>query len=210
MKKLITLTIFMALIICIYSLNAGASPVTVWWDVKGITDKNAISPPGPGDLLPDTKVDLIPCQKVWLDLYVSGIPQPGITNFDFNLFYDSNQFTYDPPNHPSFKLNTQWEYFNPYIEIGDGYIYVEGGAQTGVGIFGDNIEIALVDFHCKKVGEPYTLEFEFFNIYKIKTGEKIPIEYIPLTINNVPIPPTLILLGSGLLGVIGLRRKFRF
>ncbi|MCM8798999.1 MAG: hypothetical protein NC821_06035, partial [Candidatus Omnitrophica bacterium] len=31
-----------------------------------------------------------------------------------------------------------------------------------------------------------------------------------ITWSAVPIPPTLILLGSGLLGVIGLRRKFHF
>jgi len=208
MKKLIIIVLWV-FISGIFSLNANASTVTLWWDVKGITDKDATSPPSTGDKQPDTWVNLIPCQKVWLDLYVSNIPSPGADFFDFELIYDANQFTFDPPLHPSIKLGPGWTY-QPYSDnSSSGLIIAWAGAETGKAFYGDNIEIALIDLHCKKVGS-YTLIFDYFYLYETGSGDLFQIEYIPLTINNVPIPGTLILIGSGLLGLIGLRRRFHF
>lgn len=210
MKKLMFTTLFLVFLLGIWSSNAGASIATLWWDVKGITDKSATQPPGPGDLIPDTKVDLLVCQKVWLDLYVSGILPPGAVNFAFNLNYDSEQFTYEPPNHPSLKVGEIWSNLDfRYVDVGNGYIIGEGAMpMSGVKeVFGDNIEIAMIDFHCKRVGS-YTLNFEEFGLWNM-AGNSYDLGYIPLTINNVPIPGALLLLGSGLLGILGLRRKIR-
>ena len=217
MKKVIFLVLAWFFFLSMWSSTAVAAP-TFWFDVKGITDKDATAPPGPGDGIPDTKVHLKPCEKVWIDILISGVPtgdKPGwglVSIGSLDIFYDPKSFTWEQGVHPSMDMDDEnWPFMQKEEWVEPGHLHMEGGASLGTGHYGDDIEVALIAFHC--AGPPfgeYPIRLEYSMMYLLDGTEISGItEYIPLTINQVPIPTTLLLLGSGIIGVIGLRRKIQ-
>ena len=220
MRKVMFLALAWFFLLGMWSSTAVAAPYTpdpyvptFWFDVKGITDKDATEPPGPGDGIPDTKVHLKPCEKVWIDILISGVPEPGLVSIgSLDIHYDPEPFTWKPGVHPSMDMDDEnWPFMQKEKWVAPGYLHMEGGASLGTSNKGDDIEVALIAFHC--AGSPfgeYPIRLEYSMMYMLDGTEISGItEYIPLTINQVPIPTTLLLLGSGLIGVIGLRRKIQ-
>lgn len=58
-------------------------------------------------------------------------------------------------------------------------------------------------------GELLNLNFKLAIDHKILPGETVEIDFMQVATTNVPLPPSAYLLGSGLLGLLGWRRKAR-
>lgn len=99
---------------------------------------------------------------------------------------------------------------NNRLEMG-GYNFIPGGVRQ------DEIPLVNVTLHCIGVGETYLTQ-EFFsphgdNFYLDTPtftdflDPDIVFEPVTIKVNQVPIPGAFILLGSGLLGLIGIKKK---
>ena len=198
MKKLlvISLALFMML-----GLVGMASASYVWFDASSIK--------GGGDLKPDTSWKLLPCEVVWLELYASEIPTPGLISMGLIANYDPSQFEVTPGT--DFDHNNWW--FGT-LSTPPGAVDMTGG-RLMTGLAGDNIHLGTIELHCiapgtsliSLIGHPPPYD-DFVLLDGTVLDDSILLGKIEIE-NIVPIPGTLLLLGSGLAGIFGLgRRKF--
>ena len=164
-----------------------------------------------------------PCTYFDVDLVVSGLGDyapHSVGDFDIDILYDPTLMEFDSYVLGSFLGDVDW------FEADDWSL----GDPSGTGAI-DLAEVsylwpmelnlmqpsefilAELTFHCLGAGvsdisidgsDPYlTLGNELGNMFDVITlGE-------PLTISQTPEPATMLLLGTGLLGLAGFRRKFK-
>lgn len=177
------------------------------------------------DVTPGTTFDMtLQVKGVAEDIRVSAF-EMGATSQSAGtggLYYDSSQFAWTDPGEDVWGLNTtegmlpsahldpaMW-YFNPHIDTRtEGIIGVWAGnwnMTTPV-----DFDAVTIDLQCTAIGSE-TFDFsegnELFVLYYAGSGSPMsPDEIYGMTVNNVPIPSALLLLGSGLVGLVGMRKK---
>jgi len=154
--------------------------------------------------------ELKPGDTVSIDIYVSNVPSPGLVRMGVDIVYDSDRLEV-----VSADIDwTNWhrgpgvQHTIPEIEM--------KGERLEPGLSGDNIKLGTIELKCKALGiselwlydsdrggnyDDFLLIDGTVLDYQIVNGVKLA------EINNVPIPSTLILLGSGLIGFLGLGRR---
>lgn len=162
--------------------------------------------------------EMLPSEMVWIDLYVSNVPTPGLQSMGFDFTYDFTQLEVTPGTEPS-AMN--W-YITPSVDISiPGEVEMKGGRIGGLGP--DDVLLGTIELHCIAPGtsdlwlfdsdRAYDLAPTAFNDFVLADGTVLDgqlVDGILLgTITNVPIPGAIWLLGAGFVGLAGLRRKLR-
>ena len=161
----------------------------------------------------DTDIILNLGQWVYADIYVSGLPPEGegTVGMGFDLTFDASNLEAAGLVFPSYFMNTGLS------EIIPGHVRAEAWAvPPGSDVGGDNILLATFALHCTGISldELWLNDFDGRAQWVLKDGSVLDGELFPThiaTVDNVPIPGAVWLLGSGLLGLVGtgLRRKKR-
>ncbi|MBN2808506.1 MAG: hypothetical protein JXR80_03330 [Deltaproteobacteria bacterium] len=201
MKKLLV-TVVVAFMMC-FSTTAFAIPAsgTVWFDFDG-------------DVMPDTELSLLPGGIFDVDIYISSLDPVYTMGFDF---------TYDPTQTGVITKSANaalWPYQPDAQETVPGTITFMGGAPLGGGdlgsqstVSGDNILLASLEMECLGVGISYFVTgmssvsgAGFWNGVGVDIADTFT--WGEARVNQqVPIPGALILLGSGLLGLVSVRQR---
>jgi len=153
------------------------------------------------------------CDYFTFHIWLSDVPEPGLIAWNHDLVLD--------PKVEVVKVDIK----DPFI--GEGKIVGEelemgGMILTGEPVFGTTVSLANITFHCIELGEtdliqawhfPIAENFVLADFTSIDQDLGFPgtegFSPPSIRVNQVPIPTTLLLLGGGLIGVIGLRRKIR-
>jgi hypothetical protein len=164
---------------------------------------------------------LDPSEVVWIDVYVSNIPPPGLISMGFDIEYDPRQLAVTPGT----AVDAANWYINPQVNIDTpGEIEMKGGRVfPGLydplsGLAGNDIKLGTIELHCILPGisdlwlfdsdrqggyDDFVLQDGTVLDVQLKDGVKVG------TIINTPIPSAVLLLGSGLVGLLGFRRRMR-
>ena len=155
--------------------------------------------------------ELKPGETVLIDIYVSNVPDSGLISMGFDIVYDQTQLE---------VVSAYIDWINWYIgsvQHTSPEIEMKGGRITGLS--GDNIKLGTIELKCKALGISelwlYDSDREYglghYNDFVLANGTVLDYQIVNgvklAKINNVPIPNTLLLLGSGLIGLFGLGRK---
>lgn len=151
-----------------------------------------------------------------IDFWLSDVPSPGLIGWAQDLILDPlvelKEVNFENP------FSGKWEIVSNELEM---YALIP---PSGVNpVYGDKVPLVNITFHCLGVGitelipawhfpiaENYVLgDFSVLD-YALGFPEINLINPSKIVLNQVPIPGTLLLIGSGFLGLIGLKRKFRF
>ncbi len=214
MKKVGLLVVL--LILALVASNAFATP-TLTFDVDFYTNgANATDNYAKGGAYDTGQTILLrPSEIVWVDLYVSGLTEPGngLIGYGFSTSWNNVELASNLPASAASVPIYPWVDFG-LSGKGAGYLNVQAGHfPPGTGAEGNNILLATWQFTCTgaglsplvinnwPVGDPNWLTL---------LGEDLSgqVNNVALgTINNVPIPGAIWLLGSGLLGLLGFRRN---
>ncbi len=225
--KKITLLISVLFMFVIFAAPAFAyhtETPTAWWDING-------------DMVPDTEVTLAAGETLKADLYFSGIPEidPTYSSDGYITYANPDQFnelTLDDTHMNLDYENVRVENIG-FAANGDRWIYQSGGLPLGVSAHGDDlanlgehdvyypgsgIYWAGVQLTANDTIDP--LANIVLNIDGIDgelhaftwlngDGAFMPKDVINLTINPVPIPGAIWLLGSAILSIVGIKRKMK-
>ena len=212
-KKMIKV-LFLMFVVSIFTVPAFAgveatSPV-FWWDVNE-------------DMMPDTEVFLSPGDTLEANLYISGlVGEYGCTWIEMNINYISPEmFEVTDVNDSHLHLGFE----NLRLETAvPGQFFQRGGYILGYNLIGNDKPI-LGEYDVMGVSGLYfpgirltandnitadaNILLETEDILFGNWGDPLPIDMdtYALTINPVPIPGAVWLFGSGLLWLIGIRRK---
>ena len=155
--------------------------------------------------------ELKPGETVLIDIYVSNVPDSGLISMGFDIVYDQTQLE---------VVSAYIDWINWYIgsvQHTSPEIEMKGGRITGLS--GDNIKLGTIELKCKALGISELLlydsdqEYGFghYDDFVLANGTVLDYQIVNgvklAEINNVPIPSTLLLLGSGLIGFLGLGRR---
>ncbi|PXF54707.1 MAG: hypothetical protein C4B58_15720 [Deltaproteobacteria bacterium] len=161
----------------------------------------------------DTNIKLNPGNWVYADIYVSGLPPEGegTVSMGFDLTFDASSLEAAGLVLPSYLMDTGRS------EIIPGHVRAEAWVvPPGSDVGGDDILLATFALHCTaiSVDELWLNDFDETVQWVLKDGSVLDGELFPThiaTVDNVPIPGAIWLLGSGLLGLVGtgFRRKKR-
>jgi hypothetical protein len=194
---------------------------TFWWDIDG-------------DMNPDTTVNLAAGETLNADLYLSGVDPESIFNgVDGHITYANpdqfNELTLDDTH-----LNFDFELFRQeeigFAANGDRWIYQSGLLPLGVSDSGDDIAIlgeydvyypgsgiywAGLKLTANDTIDPLAnivlnldgIDGELDMFQPCGDGVWMPRDVMNLTINPVPVPAAVWLLGSGILGLVGINRR---
>ncbi len=163
----------------------------------------------------ETEWKLFPTEGVLIDLYVSNAPEPGLQSMGFDFVYDPAAIRVEAGTGSETAIGTNWFIPGP-VETSPGVLQMTGGRIGG--LVGDNIKLATIDLSCLAptgITELFLFDSDRGGTYDdfvlvdgtlldgdlaggIKLGE----------INQVPIPGAIWILGSGLVALVGLRRRF--
>lgn len=159
---------------------------------------------GPGDLGGTFKLQ--PGEQINVDIYFST---------DLDIIAGSWDLQYSPFALASVEDTTDpgspWG-FGPLWDISPGSVkFQDGVAVLGSSVTGDNIIFGSVLFQCQGPGEVDLLLAIDPTIGGFLTAtDVVPFDNVNLgTLNQVPIPGAIWLLGTGLLGLVGIRRNRR-
>ena len=155
--------------------------------------------------------ELNPGETVSIDIYVSNVPNPGLISMGFDIVYDQTQLEV-----VSADIDwTNW-HLGPGVQHTTPEIEMKGG-RTEPGLSGDDIKLGTIELRCVAggVSELWLYDSDrggnYADFAMAITGEPLDEQItngvIIGSINNVPIPNTLLLLGSGLIGFLGLGRR---
>ena len=152
--------------------------------------------------------ELNPGETVLIDIYVSNVPDSGLISMGFDIVYDQTQLEVVTADIDS----TNWyiggvQHTTPEIEM-------KGGRLTGLS--GDNIKLGTIELKCVAGGisELWLYDSDrggnyddFVLVGGMVLDEQIVSGVNLAEVNNVPIPSTLLLLGTGLISFLGLSRR---
>jgi hypothetical protein len=191
MKRFLVLVLALVMVLG-FAGFASASPY-IWFDANG-------------DMVPDTEWIMEPCDVVWLEVYISGVPTPGLISMGLIASYDPDQL--EVTTGTGIYRDNWW--FGP-LNLSPGVVDMVGG-RLYPGLSGDDIHLGTIELHCIEPGvSSITLTDHDapYDDFVLADGRVLDNEilYGSIEITNVPIPGTLLLLGSGLLGIIGLGRR---
>ena len=158
-----------------------------------------------GDMGADTEFSLMTGENFGVDIYVSALTPVYTMGFDF---------TYDPTQVGVISKAANgaiWPFHPEAVDTAAGVISFMGGSPLGSSVEGDNVLLGSLEFKCLLAG------VSFFETGKtVVTGSGFfgnagdlaeTMEWGTARINQVPIPGAFILLGSGLLGLVAVRRR---
>jgi len=154
--------------------------------------------------------ELKPGDTVSIDIYVSNVPDPGLVKMGVDIVYNSDQLEV-----VSAGIDwTNWhkgpgvQHITPEIEM--------RGERLEPGLSGDNIKLGTIELKCKTLGISELWLYDSdrggnYDDFLLMDGTVLDEQIVNgvklAEINNVPIPSTLLLLGSGLIGLFGLGRR---
>lgn len=219
--KKITLLISILFTFVIFAAPAFAydadSPV-LWWDVLDtFTNGEWV-----GDLEYDTEVTLAAGETLRANLYVSGIDDPkyGIWSVDGNITY-ANSGMFDAMTINDTHLHFDFMNLRSESVTPSGTIYQRGGYDLNTGpLVGDNklilgeydfmgsMDFVGVQLTANATIDPYaniTLNIDE-NFTMWSEGFLLP-ETLNLTINPVPVPAAVWLIGSAMLCILGINQR---
>lgn len=195
----------MAVFMAVGMASVASAAPTVWVDAS-------YDVPDYWDGAPDETIILNPCDVVWLHIYGSGlndIPDQsvvGLQSFGFNAYFDPDQLELTPGT--AFEYGMDWGF--GVTNMHDDYVYMMGGSLMG--IKNDTSLLGTIELHCKGPGVSY---LDFVNPdpgvegWVMVGGQLVGdlIDFPSIKVINTPIPSAVLLLGSGLLGLVGFRRR---
>ena len=208
MKRFLLLILGLLLFSGFVTSPVHSQPIaTVWFDMS--SDK------GLGDMVPDEAWTLRPSEVVWVELYVD-MEVPGLFGHQTSIYFDPDQLDVTPGTEID---GTVWD-FMPWTKLpGDDGILLNGqvamgGGDNSMDMAAGTIHLGTLELHCINPGVS-TLIADVYDPtmqnWLLSNGTVLDdaIAWPTAEINQVPIPTTLFLLGSGLLGLVGLRRRNR-
>jgi len=156
--------------------------------------------------------ELKPGETVLIDIYVSNVPDPGLISMGFDIVYDQTQLEVVSADidWTNWHLGPGVQYTTPEIEM--------KGGRLEPGLSGNNIKLGTIELKCKALGisELWLYDsdqgygFGHYDDFVLAGGTVLDDQIVNgvklAEVNNVPIPSTLLLLGSGLIGFLGLGR----
>ncbi|RLB04805.1 MAG: hypothetical protein DRG83_04030 [Deltaproteobacteria bacterium] len=153
------------------------------------------------------------CQTVNVDLWVRDVPVGnGIPGYGFG-------FGVLPGSEVNFEIEG-WEFLSPALDTGrtatiDGGIAAEAFYWPPGTIKDGDLKLITLQLHCTKPSFDVLRIYDYWpdsTQWVLKDGTELDATILPqqlANLNQVPIPGALWLLGSGLFGLIGIRRKMK-
>ena len=208
MKKLFLLMIAILTAVGLSAPMASADPILTFGVDFWTDGSNPVHNYAKGDLIgTDEVITLQPCEWVNVDLYFS-VTEEGVVGGGFGLPYNY------------LESNENIDFISPFMVFSSnvntpGYIGGEAGAWPGGTIVGPGEDIPFATFalHCIAQGtdelwlNDYDARAQWVTESGLVLDDQMGIQIG--TINNVPIPGAVWLLSSGLLGLMGLRRRMK-
>jgi len=201
----------------IYLLSSALFVAMVFWVSSALAEPVlhmdvAGYPPG------TTEITVNVGDYITFNLYLTDVPKigPGEHDYDYGLIAWYHDILLDPLVD---EVQATW---NPIWEGGYKRLLPPTAPHTELelnayhmtrGYWGE-VPLAEITMHCAGFGETIITQAwhfaEGFNFMLADGSDFTPILEPPsIHINQVPIPTTLLLLGSGIIGIIGLRRKIQ-
>lgn len=206
MKKI---TVFMLAILMVIGIGTAANAAYLDFDIDFWTDgTNPVhnyDKNDPGVYDTGETIDLQPCEYVWVDIYFHTDYEITAGSFDLT-FNAANLEAYEVAYDPAKWGLPTTDLTNPGHVISSAVVMPIGASVTD----SDNL-FASVLLHCTGISTDELWLNNNIGFTTTTPGEVIPIDpsvYLG-TINNVPVPGTAWLLGLGLFGLVGLRRKMK-
>lgn len=158
------------------------------------------------------EITLNPCDDFIVHLCITDVPDPGLTSWSHDIEMDG------PVEFVDFQASSAWDAYDGVVEGSSLEMY----GLDFTGISGSTVLLADITFHCLGVGTalltqgwhfPIAQNFVLGNGSVLDTGMGFPetssFDPLTITINQVPIPATVLLLASGLVGLYGISRRRR-
>ncbi len=194
--KLKTISTFMVIALLILATGVVTAAPLGWMDI------------GPDDSA-DTTYTLMVGESFTADVFVSDLPE--VYTMGFKITFDPAQLAltsaqvYDDPQQG-------WP-FKPTVSTGLGSADLMGGSPLGVAHSGE-VKLATLTFECLgqgisllDLGPTDILGAGFYTGSGVKIDDTIVWQDVEVRQQVVPLPPALLLFGSGLLGLMGIGRK---
>lgn len=183
-------------ILFLFAFMSSAHALTVYLDASQLQDG--------GDNIADTLYSLQPGENFWVNIYADALPPVYAMGFD--LTYDSTQLDV-----LTLGAADIWPGFPTEIDNGSDLIQFGGGAPIGFLNSGDMVLLAYIQFECLLpgtsdliLGTPSAAGRGFINSSFAKITD---IDYVDMTVSQVPIPSAIFMLGGGLVALVAIRRR---
>lgn len=207
MKKIIFACLTAVLTLGLTNTASAALVYPVWVDASPTLHG--------GDGIADTSITLAPSEVVWLDVFISDIPTAGLVSAGLVVNYDPAQLEvtpgtwfYDPPWTADFNLSKiSWDNNSGIIDF----------AGAGFGSPFGTVPLITIELHCIAPGvsslvfgqHPGPIDDFVLANEPLSTILDADVLFPTIEMVNTPVPGALWLFGSGLVGLLGLRRKNR-
>ena len=224
---LLTFTIF-AVPALAYDLDLNSDDnFTMWWDIT-VTNSAGLEIISP-DLIPDTNVTLVDGDTLKADFYISGLPQhSGLTWVEGDVTY-AKPGMFNELTASDIHLHNKFEVWRAedlsLTPSGDRQVFLRGGYTVGEVAYGNNVHVLgeIGEF----MGIPYkvpglqltanstidpfaniTINVDDFTNGFLHGGQpELPDHIMNLTINAVPVPAAIWLIGSAMLCILGINQR---